>query len=311
MPSPPTSAPSLIQRALLVAQFDRQLRFDVRGTLRRLPTVRAAFEEMHYDALLDLHHAEVRTMRRILALRRLLNTDPTRSRQTAWRAELAEAERQLNVSHSIAPPAATLGPSRDPLPGEPPTHRGTVERRRHDLERVEVRAAADGALRFSGYAALFDSPTWIGQPGVESGFQESLHPGAFAKTLADKADVRLLFNHDPSMVLARTKSGTLTLAEDRTGLKVDATLAPTQAGKDLAVLLERGDVSQMSFGFRVVTDEWSTFKGADGADYQRRLIREVKLFDVSAVTYPAYDDTTASVAAAKLVKDRRLLAQAA
>jgi len=312
MPRTPTPTFTLVERALHLAQIERQLH-DPRGVLRRLPVVRAALELLRYEALLELHHAEVPVMRRVLALRRQLATDSTPSRQRAWRKELAEAERQLDAVRALAPPLATLGSAHGPAAGEPPTLRGTVERRRAQTGPLEVRAAGEGGdIRFSGYAAIFNSPTWIGAPGVESGFQEELHPGAFARTIRT-ADVRLLLNHDPNVVLARTKSGTLQLAEDQTGLKVDAALAPTQAGRDLAVLLERGDVSQMSFGFRVVPngDTWEEFTGSDGNTYQRRVIREVELFDVSVVTYPAYEDTTAALAAAKLVMDRRLLQQAA
>lgn len=170
------------------------------------------------------------------------------------------------------------------------------------LTNVEVRTATDGTVRVVGHAAVWDTETRIGPPGV--GFLEKVARGSFAKTISDGADVRLLFNHNPDLVLARTRSGSLTLREDREGLKVDANLAPTTVGRDLAVLLERGDVSQMSFGFQVVKDRWET-EERDGQMVEVRTILEARLFDVSAVTYPAYDETDLAVREATLTRELR------
>lgn len=175
-------------------------------------------------------------------------------------------------------------------------------RRAVALTGIEVRAEG-GEVSVRGHAAVFDTPTMIGPPGV--GFEEIIAPGAFRKTLADAADVRLLFNHNPDLVLARTKSGTLRLSEDRQGLAVDARLAPTQVGRDLAVLIERGDVSQMSFGFRVVKDRWENVQRADGTTAERRTVLEAQLFDVSSVTYPAYDETDLALREAQLTRELR------
>lgn len=175
-------------------------------------------------------------------------------------------------------------------------------RRYSTLSDVEVRTADDGKVHVEGHAAMFDSPTMIGPPGV--GFEERIAKGAFAKTIADGADVRLLFNHNPDLVLARSKSGTLGLVEDRVGLKIEADLAPTTVGRDLAVLLKRGDVSQMSFGFQVVKDSWAT-EQRGGETVETRTILEAKLFDVSAVTYPAYNDTDVAIREATLARELR------
>ncbi len=150
----------------------------------------------------------------------------------------------------------------------------------------ELRAEGDH-LRFTGHAAVFNKPAHIGPS--RGGFIERIAPGAFKKAISE-GDVRLLINHDPSLVLARTASDTLRLSEDGTGLKVEADLAPTSYGNDLAVSLKRGDVSQMSFAFEPVKDEWNL-----EADPPERTLREVKLFDVSAVTFPAYQGTDASL----------------
>jgi HK97 family phage prohead protease len=176
-------------------------------------------------------------------------------------------------------------------------------RRFGDLTRVEVRTEDDGSIRVRGHAAVFDIPTMIGPPGV--GFEEIIAPGAFTKTLRDGADVRFLFNHNPDLILARTKPGTLALTEDGRGLAVDAHLAPTSTGRDLAILLGRGDVSQMSFGFRAVKDRWTTERRDDGSTVERRTVLEAQLLDVSGVTYAAYDETDLAIREASLARELR------
>lgn len=141
----------------------------------------------------------------------------------------------------------------------------------------EVRADGDGKT-LVGYAAVFDSPS---EPLP---WTEFVRRGAFAKTINDGADVRLLVDHE-GVPLARTKSGTLTIREDDKGLLVEAMLDETNpdAARVMSAL-RRGDVSQMSFAFETVKDSWST-------DKRTRELKEVKLFDVSVVTYPAYEET--------------------
>lgn len=160
--------------------------------------------------------------------------------------------------------------------------------RRYVTADADVERRSDETIGFRGYAAKFNKRTQIGPKSF--GFQEQIAPGAFVKSIGE-SDVRFLINHDPNLVLARNKAGTLRLAEDRTGLKTDADLAPTSYGRDLAVSLERGDVSQMSFAFTVVRESWEELK--DGTEL--RTIEEAQLWDVSAVTFPAYEDTTASL----------------
>jgi len=153
-------------------------------------------------------------------------------------------------------------------------------------------AAASGSI--DGYAAVFNSETDLGY------FHEKIAPGAFAKTIADGDDVRALFNHDPNMVLGRTKSGTLRLKEDNTGLKFDVDLPDTQAARDLHTLVERGDVDQCSFGFYVRAEEVE--RRADGSVI--RTITDAQLFDVSPVTYPAYESTSCEARSAVEVSER-------
>ena len=146
---------------------------------------------------------------------------------------------------------------------------------------LEMRAAPEGN-RLVGYAAVFDSPS---EPLP---WTEFVKRGAFRKTIKDGADVRLLIDHE-GVPLARSKSGTLTLEEDDFGLRIEAQLDETNpdAAKIMSAL-RRGDISQMSFAFETVKDSWSQ-------DKRTRELREVKLFDVSVVTYPAYEQTVAEL----------------
>jgi len=155
-----------------------------------------------------------------------------------------------------------------------------IERRTYVVQDVEARQAEDGVMRLSGYAAVFNDAS------VPLPFKERIAPGAFRKTLTEMPDVRLLINHE-GLPLARTKNGTLTLTEDDRGLRFDAQLADTQEARDIYTLVQRGDVDQMSFAFRVIRQNWSK-------DKTERTLTEVSLADgdVSVVTYPAYPTTT-------------------
>jgi HK97 family phage prohead protease len=155
-----------------------------------------------------------------------------------------------------------------------------IERRTFTVQDVEARQADDGTMRLRGYAAVFNDAS------VPLPFKETIAPGAFRKTLSETPDVRLLINHE-GLPLARTKNGTLTLTEDDRGLFMDAVIADTTEGRDLYKLVERGDVDQMSFAFRVIRQKWNE-------DRSVRTLTEVSLADgdVSVVTYPAYPTTT-------------------
>ena len=109
-------------------------------------------------------------------------------------------------------------------------------------------------------------------------------------------DVRALYNHDPNYVLGRTAAGTLRLAEDATGLRYEIDPPATQWAADVLVTVGRGDVSGSSFGFEVNTDAWE-YPPASSGQLPLRTIRAVTLYDVSAVTYPAYAETTAEARA--------------
>lgn len=160
----------------------------------------------------------------------------------------------------------------------------------------EVRASENGKT-IVGYAALFNSPADIG-----GAFREIVAPGAFTETL--KGDVRALIDHDSGRVIGRTKAGTLRLKEDERGLAVEIDLPDTSDGRDLAVSLERGDISGMSFGFRVTHDEWD-----EDGNPPTRTIHKVDLFEVSAVAFPAYEDTELALRSLSEDRGKRELAE--
>ena len=162
-----------------------------------------------------------------------------------------------------------------------------IEYRYLPLDTVELRTetADDGTRSISWYPAVFDA--WSSDLGA---FRERIGRRAFTKTLQEQ-DIRALFNHNPDMVLGRNKADTLTLKTDITGLRATVTPPDTQWANDLLVSIDRGDISAGSFGFQVVRDDWSE---AEDGMLQREL-KEVKLFDVSIVTYPAYPSTDGSV----------------
>lgn len=168
-----------------------------------------------------------------------------------------------------------------------------IRKREHRIQARELRVKRNqaGEPFIEGYAAVFNSLS-----EDLGGFREQILPGAFTQTLSNKADVRALFNHDANIVLGRTKSGTLTLNEDETGLFWSCQLPNTATARDLAISIERGDVDQCSFGFYCLDDSWELQNGTP-----LRSVRTAELFDVSAVTYPAYADT--SIAMRSLWRD--------
>ena len=139
--------------------------------------------------------------------------------------------------------------------------------------------------KIRGYAAIFDKRADLGY------FTESVAKGAFTRTLQEGADVRALVDHEPSKILGRNKAGTLEVREDATGLYIEIDPPNTQLGKDVVESIKRGDLSQMSFGFRVKKQEWEEVED----EKSHRTLTDVDLFDVSVVTYPAYEDTEVSV----------------
>ena len=151
---------------------------------------------------------------------------------------------------------------------------------------IERRFYVDVELRvddeeegITGYAAVFNK--YSQDLGF---FKEKIQPGAFKKTIKEN-DIRALINHDPNLIIGRTKNKTLELWEDDKGLGFNVKLPDTSYANDLRISIERKDITQNSFGFQTVQDEWSN-------DGSKRTLLEVKLFDVSPVTFPAYTQTS-------------------
>jgi HK97 family phage prohead protease len=163
--------------------------------------------------------------------------------------------------------------------------RDSPERRGIASGQFELRAQG-GQLTLTGYASIFNNGyDVLGGPPV--GWTETVDPRAFDQTLAASPDLHLLINH-AGMPLARTKSGTLKLATDSTGLHVEAGLDPSDPDvQRLAPKMDRGDMDEMSFAFRVKQDEWSD-------DYTQRRLMEVSLHkgDVSVVNFGANPATS-------------------
>ena len=138
----------------------------------------------------------------------------------------------------------------------------------------------------SGYAAVFNSEANLGD------FNEVIKPGAFAKSLATGSNIRALSNHDVHALVGTTKSGTLQLREDAHGLAFTLSLPDTSHGRDLSILVDRGDVAGCSFGFRVAPggDKWETRNGK-----MLRELLQVDLMEVTLTSDPAYQDTTVAL----------------
>lgn len=151
---------------------------------------------------------------------------------------------------------------------------------RSTLAPVERRAAAD-KVTVAGYAAVFGQVVDIG-----GHFREVLERGAFTETLKT-TDARAYFGHDRARLLGRMSSGTLRLSEDAKGLAVEIDLPDTSDGRDVRALIERGDITGMSFGFIVTRQEWD-----ETGDIPSRTIKAVELLEVSVVSDPAYDGTS-------------------
>lgn len=144
---------------------------------------------------------------------------------------------------------------------------------------AEIRAESDG-IKVSGHAAVFNQ-----QADIAGAFREVIEPGAFRNAIG-RDDVVFLINHD-GLPLARTRSGTLKLSEDDTGLRMETTLDPQDPDvMSIVGKMKRGDLDKMSFAFRAVKETWD-----DTQEPPLRTIHEAELFDVSIVTSPAYDGT--------------------
>lgn len=150
---------------------------------------------------------------------------------------------------------------------------------------MEMRAD-DETRAVSGYGAVFNQKSEV----LYGFFREIIAPGAFDE--ADVSDVRALFNHDPNLILGRSKAGTLATKTDETGFNYRFDMPETTYGNDLLVSMRRGDITQSSFAFTVETDTWGI--DSDGMDL-RTITKISRVYDISPVTYPAYPDAGAGL----------------
>ena len=149
---------------------------------------------------------------------------------------------------------------------------------------TEVRATKGpgGELKVGGYAAVFNKLS-----EVLWNFREKIAPGAFAKSLREN-DIIALWSHKTDQPLGRSGNGTLTLTEDKKGLKFELDLPDSPAGQNAYVSIERGDVDGMSFGFTVREENWKRGKGEKPHE---RTILDADLIEISPTAFPAYKQT--------------------
>lgn len=164
---------------------------------------------------------------------------------------------------------------------------------------IELRAVDDEGKEpekhVIGYALRFNS-----ESQDLGGFVETISPTALDN--ADLSDVRALFNHNPSKVLGRSKSGTLTLTVDDFGLKYDILMPDTSEARDLMLSMDRKDIDSSSFGFILDYDKGGDiWEYEENTDVYKRTITDIKkITDISIVTYPAYLSTESLVATRSL-----------
>lgn len=177
------------------------------------------------------------------------------------------------------------------------------DREYRSLQDVEIQPEGETGVRVRGYAAVFEQETTIGDY-----FIERIARGAFTETLKRRGikgaveDVVFLINHNDSLLLARTRSGTLTLGEDDKGLWIESVLDDIDPDAVRVVRkMRRGDMDKMSFAMRATRQQWEDIPDA----LPRRTIMEAELFDVSVVTDPAYSGTDIGLRSAKQVIDAR------
>ena len=171
-----------------------------------------------------------------------------------------------------------------------------TEKRVQNLQKIEVRKLESGQRYFEGYAAVFDQDSKLMTEGGRI-FYETIERGAFDKVLQTDPDVVLTINHDKSKLLARTKSGTLTLFVDDVGLRYKATVPNTTDGNDAYEMVSRGDLYESSFKFGLRPSKDATWNMDANKKVWKRSVSNIPLIkDVAIVTEGAYANTDVTVA---------------
>ena len=166
---------------------------------------------------------------------------------------------------------------------------------RYIVNEFESRTLDGSKAQISGYASIFDKASQV----LGGGFVEKIQKGAFGKTLQERGtqtsrdDIKALFNHSTDLVLGSKRAGTLKLSEDSKGLhyEVDLDLDITHH-RSAFKMIERGDVTNSSFGFDVIEERWSVSDNTE--DPVLREVLETRLYEVSPTPFPAYQDSTVS-----------------
>lgn len=174
-----------------------------------------------------------------------------------------------------------------------------IEHRSHrKLEvRAEVKAGTIGTLH--GYAAVFESNSQD-----FGGWREVIRKGSFTRSLKDLPDVRALYQHNPAVVLGRAGAKTLTLREDEHGLAIEIDLIDTQENRDVLANVRAGNLDAMSFGMVPKRSSWDL--DTDGKrGYDLRILEDIDLYEVSVVTWPAYEETEVATRDYKSFKELR------
>jgi len=161
-----------------------------------------------------------------------------------------------------------------------------MERRTFETDNIEIRQADNGGKYISGYAVVYNV-----RSNPLGGFREMFLPGSFRDSLG--GDIRALWQHKTDKPLGRTSAGTLQLREDDKGVWFELLLPNNSVGRDAEESIRRRDVDQMSFGFRVPKggDDWIDEIG----ELPLRMVRTSQLFEVSPVTFPAYEETSVEI----------------
>lgn len=163
----------------------------------------------------------------------------------------------------------------------------TKENNRHLEVRIqETRMVSNGDMMVSGYVNMTDTLSY--ELGYVDKFVEKIAPGTFTRAInraqENGQDIDFLAEHNDTIVLASTKNGTLSLREDETGLFMEARIINTSSGRDYHEMIKSGIITNMSFGFYAVEDDWRSVR----SDLFERTVTELELFEVSAVRRPAY-----------------------
>ncbi|MDE9430425.1 HK97 family phage prohead protease [Xenorhabdus bovienii] len=157
---------------------------------------------------------------------------------------------------------------------------------KNDFEiRTALLSASDKKL--TGYVIKWNSRSHV----LWDEFVEMFAPNAFRASLTSGTDILALYEHDHMNLLGRTTSGTLQLSEDATGLRFELTPPDTQLGRDVLTLVERGDISGMSFGFRAMKDQWDI-----GQEPYVRTVLEAELREITITSLPAYPESGVKIA---------------